>query len=62
MPITPTKPTGRYARLTGCWTAWCAAGRTPAERAERIENAPETMRDELRRHVETALAVRRGTS
>jgi len=54
----PAKPTGRYARIAGCWCAWAEAGATVEEIKRRIAQCPQSMQETVRRHCRTTWALR----
>jgi len=43
----------------GEYNAWVEAGKTREERASRLAEVPDDMRDQVRRHVETVFAIRK---
>lgn len=45
------KPSGIYAGLPGCWTAWVEAGESRDERRRRLYETPPEIRDEVERQV-----------
>jgi len=49
----------RWANNPGCLTAWVEAGTTRTERNKRLEQVPEQYREQVRRQVETAYALKR---
>lgn len=46
-------------RSKGQWNAYVEAGTTREERGERLEEVPISIRDDVRRHVETVFAIKR---
>ena len=44
--------------ILGCWNAYVADGASREERQERLEEAPERHRDQVKSHVETVFQVR----
>ena len=45
-------------RTKGQWNAYILAGKTREDRLKRLEEVPISLRDDVRRHVETVYAIR----